>query len=210
MALADLQRLLTRVLTSPESRESLRAECANLSHDKQPLEEATPAVMNIPLHQLTHYAEALVNKRCRAVGQCLPATLRMLGSYRFRERFRVHATETWPTGSARHRDDAIAFADTISRAPEPEWTDLVIDLAAYEAATLRARDPTRMLVAILVRYTPEDLISAATSGRRGAGLTRRPTLVLWIRLWKGGPSKVIRFSTPQSRPMPSESATRLM
>ena len=36
-------------------------------------------MMSIPPRQLRHYAEALVNKRCRAVGKCLPATLRMLG-----------------------------------------------------------------------------------------------------------------------------------
>jgi len=144
------------------------------------------------------------------VGQCLPATLRMLGSDWFRERFRIHAAETWPTGPARHRDDAIAFADKIRKNPEPEWTDELIDLAAYEAARLRARDPARRIVAILLRYAPEDLIRAATPGQAGAGLSRRPTLAVWIRLRTGGPSKAIRFSMPHSRPTPSASATRLM
>ena len=207
MALADIQRILTRVLTSPEIRERLRSEAEHLNED--PRDEAIHAVLSIPTSQLTHYAEALVNKRCRAAGKCLPATLQMLGSYRFRERFRHHATETWPAGPARHREDAIAFADKIRRAPEPEWTEEVIDLAAFEGAALRARDPARRIVAILVRYAPEDLIRATTS-RRGAGLSRRPTVVIWIRLRKGGPSMTIRFSIPQSRPTPSESATRLM
>jgi hypothetical protein len=69
---------------------------------------------------------------------------------------------------------------------------------------------SRRIVAVLARYAPEDLISASTTGQRAADLIRRPTVVVWIRLWKGGPSRVFRFSTPQSRPIPSESATRLM
>jgi len=209
MALIDMQRILTRVLTSPELRERLRAEGENFNKNEDPRNEEIYALMKIPAIQLARYAEALVNKRCRAVGKCLPATLRMLGSDRFRERFRLHAAEIWPAGPARHRDDAIAFADKICRAPEPEWTAEVIDLAAYEAAALRARDPTRRIVAILIRYAPEELIRAPTE-RREASLRRQPTVLVWIRLRKGGPSKAIRFSMPQSRPTPSESATRLM
>ena len=76
MALADMQRILTQVLTSPEIRERLRAEAENLTEAEDPRQEAIRAVMTIPPRQLGHYAEALVNKRCRAVGKCLPATLR--------------------------------------------------------------------------------------------------------------------------------------
>lgn len=210
MALADMQQILTQILTSPETRERLRAEAENLNEAGSPRHEAIRAVLAIPPRQLGHYAEALVNKRCRAVGKCLPTTLRMLGADPFRERFRVHATETWPTGPARHRDDAIAFAEKLRRTPGPDWPDGVIDIAAYEAAVLRARDPTRRIVVVLARYAPEDLIRASTAGQRGVNLIRRPTVVVWIRLWKGGPARAIRFSTPQSRPIPSESATRLM
>ena len=132
---------------SGRSRESQRGGGARA-------EEAIRAVMAIPPRQLRHYAEALVNKRCRAVGKCLPTTLRMLGTDRFRERFRVHAAETWPTGPARHRDDAIAFAEKIRRAPGPGWPDGVIDIAAYESAALQARDPTRRIVAVLCTLRP--------------------------------------------------------
>ena len=210
MALADIQRILTQILTSPAIRARLRSEAESLTEAEGPRQEAIYAVMTISPRQLGHYAEALVNKRCRAVGKCLPATLQILGTDRFRERFRVHAAETWPTGPARHRDDAIAFAEKVRRAPGPDWLDRVVDIAAYESAALRARDPSRRIVAVLARYAPEDLISASTTGQRAADLIRRPTVVVWIRLWKGGPSRVFRFSTPQSRPIPSESATRLM
>jgi len=122
MALADMQRILTQILTSPEIGERLRAEAENLTEAESPRQEAIRAVMRIPSRQLGHYALALVNKRCRAVGKCLPATLQILGTDRFRERFRVHAAETWPRGPARHRDDAIAFAEKVRRAPGPDWS----------------------------------------------------------------------------------------
>ncbi len=137
MALADVQQLLTRALTCPQTRMRLQTEAENLIQAEGLSDQAARAVMAIPAGQLEHYALALVNKRCRAVGKCLPATLRMLGVDRFRERFRVHAAETWPAGPARHRDDAIRFAEKLHRTPDPDWPEGTLDIAAYESAALR-------------------------------------------------------------------------
>src|SRR5208337_4191949 len=70
MALADIQRILTQILTSPAIRARLRSEAESLTEAEGPRQEAIYAVMTISPRQLGHYAEALVNKRCRAVGKC--------------------------------------------------------------------------------------------------------------------------------------------
>jgi hypothetical protein len=210
MALIDIQQYLTQVLTSKEMREGLGDGSGFLELAEGPSKAAIHAVLTIPPRKLRHYADTLVNKRCRAVGKCLPATLRMLGADRFRELFCSRISANWPSGPARHRSDAIAFAQTLARAPEPDWPDGVIDIAAYESAALQAQDPNRRLVVWHARYTPEDLIRASMTGQTAVDLIRRPTIVIWFRFRKGGALRVFRFSTPHCLPTPSASATRLM
>lgn len=64
--------------------------------------------------QLETQAQALVAKRFREAGCCLPNTLRS-GAEDYRELFQEYASSNWPQGHDRHMRDALSFADHLRR-----------------------------------------------------------------------------------------------
>jgi hypothetical protein len=214
MALADIQQLMTRLVTDPGLRARFLSDPQEVKASQGWSEDAIHVLAAVPARQLRHYGEALVHKRCRAVASCLRLTHRVLGADRFARLFRAHAAGFWPRGPGRHRDDAIAFVERIrevmaEESSVPAWA---ADIAAYEAAALRARDPRRRWVVLWARYRWEDLVGASRSGEIGCNLARRPPLNVWFRSSRTAPLRGFRLSFPgfrkRSGVMPVETSTR--
>ncbi|WP_165232823.1 hypothetical protein [Aquisphaera insulae] len=227
MALLDLQRELTRILTDPSYRARFLAAAGEGRGDQRgeigsapdasatamdlekghslkasllaiSSDEPLVALASVPPDQLRHYAEGLIRKRRGAVAASLPATSKALGPRHFADLFRRHAADVWPTGPKRHRDDAIAFAGRLARGDLlPEIPPWLADAASFESAFLRSRDPSRRLVLILLDHRPDDLIPALLADRPGAEVPRRPTLVAWLRAHPGADPRYLRISAPR-------------
>jgi hypothetical protein len=198
LSLLDLQRILARIVTEPDLRDRFLADPQAVAASQAWTTEPACALATVPPDRLRHYGEGLIRRRCREATRCLPLTLKVLGRARFRTLFHQYGRASTTRGPARHRDDAIAFADRLrsegSFVPaSPVW---LADLVAYEAASLRAGDPKRWLVLLRLGHSPHDLATAALSQNAAATLPRRVSLVAWIRLTRTGPSRQLLFVIP--------------
>jgi hypothetical protein len=199
MNLSELQRIMARLVTEPVLRERFLDDPASAASTLGWDAEPARALATIPASRLRHYGDALVNKRCRETARSLPMTCRALGCTRFRELFRDHAAGSTTRGVRRHRDDAIAFAEGLRshRADVTKAPSWVADLAAYEAASLRAGDPRHKIVLVRLGHWPQDLVHAALSGIAAATVPRRCTFIAWIRLRKMGPPRQFPLAIPR-------------
>jgi hypothetical protein len=200
MSLADLQRILARLVTEPDLREHFLDDPEGVAGSEGWGTELASLLAAVPKDRLRHYGESLISKRCREAARCLPLTLKVLGPLRFRTLFHEHARMSTTRGPARHRDDAIAFADRLrsafSEGPEhPPW---LADLAAYEAAALRAGDPKRRMILLCLGHAPRDLVRAAVAGDSTAIVPRRVALIVWIRWTRIGTARQFRLVIPRA------------
>jgi hypothetical protein len=200
LSLLDLQRILARIVTEPDLRERFLNDPQQVAGSQAWATDPACALATVPPDRLRHYGESLIKKRCREATRCLPLTLMVLGHARFRTLFHQYARTSTTRGPARHRDDAIAFADRLrsDRSDVPEYPVWLADLAAYEAASLRAGDPKRRLVLLRLGHSPQDLVTAALSQNAAATLPIRVSLIAWIRLTRTGPSRQFRLVIPWS------------
>jgi hypothetical protein len=201
MSLLDFQRILARIVTEPDLRERFLGDPEGVAASHGWGSEPARLVAMVSPDRLRHYGESLINKRCREAARCLPLTLRVLGHPRFRTLFHEYARASTTRGPARHRDDAIAFAERLrsdwSRVPEdPAWSG---DLAAYEAAALRTGDPTRRVILLRLEHAPRDLVTVALAPHSAAIVPKRMSLVVWIRWTRAGPFGQIRVVIPRCR-----------
>ena len=195
MALDDVQRVLTRLLTDPAFRERFLADPEATARAEGLAPADARALAGVPAAQVRRAGAGLANKRRRGAAGCLPMTRRALGEPRFADRFRAYAPTYQPTGPKRHRDDAVAFAAWLKAAPDglPAW---VVDLAAFEAAALRARAPGRRCVSVRLRHAPADLAAAAMAEGPTPEPPFRPTRVVWLRLTRTGRLRSFAFWSP--------------
>jgi hypothetical protein len=181
MALAEVQRALARLYTDGEAREGFLADPA-AGGAALGLSAADAALLaGLPAQQLRFFAASLRRKRLGEVAKRLPLTHQALGA-RFAALFWRYADTYLPSGTKKHRQDAIAFAAFIAaERPDPPWAG---DLARYEAAWLQDSEPARRAVLQRFHYPVDRLAHAVAMGI--APPVPRPTLVLWLRLWSGG------------------------
>ena len=200
MNLPEFQRILARIVTSPDLRERFLGDPEGVGDSLGWDIGLTRRLAAIPAQRLRRYGESLINKRCREASGWLPLTFRALGDSRFCTRFRDYAHLSLPRGPARHRADAIGFADMLRGAwpdlPEdPAW---LVDLCAYEAASLRAGSMGGGIILLRLGHSPRDLVEAAVSGNPASTVARRWTLIVWIRLLWMGPARRFRLTIPWS------------
>ena len=178
MGLAETQALLARLYTDAPLRARFLADPAAVgaSCGVTAREAADLAVCAGP--QIERFARSLIHKRRREVEKLLPGSLRALGPGRFSALFDRHAAAYVPSGVARHRSEALAFAASI-RPGDPEGA-FARDMLRYEAARLVASDPARRWVSCRCRHPVADLIGAGASPRP------RATLYFWFRPLRRG------------------------
>ncbi len=191
MSLSELQRMLARIATASTLREQFLDDPEGVAVSEGWDTHLACLLATVPRDRLRQYGESLVNKRCHEAARCLPLTFKALGALRFHTLFREYAGESTTRGPARHRDDAISFARVLRGErtyvkDDPAW---LADLAAYEAASLRAADPRRRIVFLHLRRSPREISEAARSGDSTVVVQRRSSLIVWIRPTRGGPSR---------------------
>lgn len=208
MALADVQHLLTLLVTDPTLRERFLLDPARVAAALGFEPGVAAALATIPPRQLRHYGASLLGKRRMDAAKCLPLTARALGAERFGALFREYAAAFHPSGQGRHCDDAVAFIEWL-RGPrnrtqvEPEWA---LELAAIEGAGLRMSGGGRPWACALVDHSPDDLISAARTGSSTETPAWKPVLLVWFRLGSGT-RRMRRVAIPLPRWARSHSAS---
>jgi hypothetical protein len=208
MALADVQRLLTRLVTDSELREAFIRNPDSTAAALRLDPDAARTLSAISPRQLRHYGVSLMSKRRQDVAKCLGLTARLLGPDQFDALFRRHAAVYCSRAGRRHTDEAIAFVEWLrrpsNRAPvRPSWA---VDVASIESAVLQIRDPRRRCAFSWVGFLPADLLKAARAGHAEAVLTRRSRLLVWLRLGRGVGS-VRRMELPIPQPWSRRSGT---
>jgi hypothetical protein len=187
MALADVQRLLTRLVTDAALRERFlldpEAVAAELGFERG----VAATLATIPPRQLQHYGASLLGKRRLDAQKCLPLTVRALGAERFGALFREYAAGSHPSGQGRHCDDAVAFIEWLRGSEnrtrvEPDWP---LELAAIEGVGLRMSRGWRPWAWALVDHSIDDLVAAARNGSPTEPLAWKPAFLVWFRLGFG-------------------------
>ncbi len=72
MNLPELQRILARLVTSPDLRERFLRDPEGVGDSLGWDIGLTRNLATIPAHRLRHYGESLINKRCREASRWLP------------------------------------------------------------------------------------------------------------------------------------------
>jgi hypothetical protein len=147
--------------------ETVGAELGLSCDEVQKLAQLSAQEVNI-------FANSLKWKRLGEVRELLPRTARVLGK-NFTALFWRYAQTHLPKGIKKHREDAIAFANFITRVAQeediaPPW---VGDLVRYEKTWLLADEPTRRLSVCWFRY-PIGILSPDA-------MNPKPTIAIWFR-----------------------------
>lgn len=178
MGLAEFQSALARLYTDTALRERFFADPQGTGAALGLNDQEVRRLAQVSAQQVHFVARALVNKRLNEARKLLPLTTQVLGQ-QFAALFRRHAETSIPSGTKKHRNDALAFVAFLARCNEvtPDWA---ADVARYEAAWLEAHIPTRRLILRRFRYPVYDIVQALMREQPATPQTR-PTLALWLR-----------------------------
>ena len=105
----DLVTALGRLLRDPALRERFARDPAAGARALDVRDGDREALAGLDPAAVERQARTLVEKRLHEVARLLPLTFARLGA-EARRRFLAHAPSFWPTGHARHMDDAVEFA----------------------------------------------------------------------------------------------------
>ena len=179
MGLAHVQRLLVELYTDAALREQFFADPRAACEVFRLSPNEAQQLGQLSSEQVGFFANSLRRKRLNAVGKLLPLTKRALGDY-FAELFGQYADSFMPSGTAKHRQDAIAFVAYIEEALSVHTTEptRAVGLARYEAAWLKAADPTSRWIVCRLREPISRLVRCA----RHDAPSPRATVALWFRL----------------------------
>lgn len=200
MGLAQLQRALAQLYTDAQAREAFFDDPA-AGGQWLGLTPEEVGQLSAAAAQISFFALSLQRKRLNEVNRLLPLTRRALGP-QFGAMFLEYARTSVPRGLRKHQDDARAFADFIGQRAR---TGVVVsawggEVARYEAAWIRASDPTcRCLV--LWFYHPVGTLAQNPAQNDLAALPLKQfTLAAWYRLAAAGRVRHIVFSWPRFMP----------
>jgi hypothetical protein len=187
MGLAQVQQVLAHLYIDAALRERFFADPqrtgAELGLDAREVQH----LAQLSAHQVAFFARSLQRKRLQAIRKLLPLTHRVLKE-RFGALFERYSERPVPQGSKKHRADAIAFAAFVEHAlgvhgTVPLW---VVELVRYEAAWLRAADPTCRWMGCWFHYPMRELVRRVAQLDTVPTPGAQPTLALWCRFAQRG------------------------
>jgi hypothetical protein len=186
MALEDMQRLLTRLVTDPSLYVRFLAQPIVVASELGFEATVATVLASIPPSQIRQYGASLLGKRRIDAAKCLPLTVRTLGPDRFGALFRNFALDFRPQAKPNPGRDAIAFTQWLrsyaaQHRVEPLWA---VDLAAIEGASLRAVGQ-KTWTWLVSQHAPRDVLTAARAGSRSESLAIRPSLLVWLPFARG-------------------------
>ncbi len=182
MGLAHVQQLLACIYTDPGIRDRFFSNPRVVGEAFGLTSEEARQLGRMSEPRARFYADSLRRKRFNGVRTLLPLTSRALGE-RFADLFERHAEEFTPRGHGKRREDALAFAAFLERpaGAEEVSSSLVAALARYEAAILKAADPTRRLTLCWLPGPVDGLVRQAERGAEAHPEPPRPAVALWFR-----------------------------
>ena len=186
MGLAETQRLLARLYTDAGLRERFFADPLRIGEEFGLGRDDARQLARLSARQVNFFADSLHAKRLGEVRDLLPLTVRALGE-RAASLFKDYAETNLPRGIRKHREDAAAFADYLTKIVVFGGADAerVAELARYERTWLKAADMTRGVIACRFRLDVDELARAAGRGDERPALGRKAALVVWFRLSHG-------------------------
>jgi len=143
MGLAEQQAVLAKLYTDGAVRKEFYADPPAVGKRLGLSPDDLDEIVRVPRKQIEGFARSLVAKRRSEVEKFLPMARRLLGPA-FIPLFNRHADLYLPTGSHRHREDALAFASSIAGGSlSAECAEHVRDIARFERALIIARSKRR-------------------------------------------------------------------
>ncbi|MEH2160387.1 MAG: hypothetical protein V7K38_04920 [Nostoc sp.] len=174
MGLAQTQDILAQLYTNTEFRERFFANPETVGAELGLSCDEAQKLAQLSAQEVNIFANSLKWKRLGEVRGLLPRTARVLGK-NFTALFWRYAQTHLPKGIKKHREDAIAFANFITRVAQaediaPPW---IADLVRYEKTWLLAYEPTSRLNVCWFRY-PIGIGSLDA-------MKPKPTIAIWFR-----------------------------
>jgi hypothetical protein len=171
MGLAQTQQVLAQLYTNSEFRERFFANPQVVGTELGLSGDEAETLAQLSAQEVNIFANSLKWKRLGEIRELLPRTAKVLGK-NFTSLFWRYAETHLPTGIKKHREDAIAFANFMTKMAqaeniEPAW---VADLVRYEKTWLLTSEPGSRFQVCLFRYAIH------------RDYTAKPTLAIWFCL----------------------------
>ena len=197
MSLRDIQALLARLYTNEALREAFFADPAAFQAQHHLSDELLHYLQAIAQDDLRFFAQSLRRKRLHAIRQLLPASSRALHAS-LEDLFTRFSAAFTPQGTRKHHQDALAFSRALL-APQaallpPDAPPWLPDLLRYEAALLKAHDPSSRFLLRRFRYPVHTLAHALLHKIPIPTPTKRFYLFLWYRLTPHQPLSFYKIS----------------
>ena len=198
MGLAHIQQGLAQLYTNAHVRERFFADPHAVGETWGLNPDEAGVLAQLSAQQVNVFARALQHKRLSEVRTILPLTHRVLGK-RFASLLMGYVETHLPYGIKKQREDALAFAAYIEQVDrrervEPPWA---VELARYEAACVKAADPTCRWVVRWFRHPVATWVPALAQGDDPSTPRKQPTLAVWVRLPKRGPLRHVVLALPR-------------
>jgi len=187
MALADVQAILARLFTDAAFRASFFGDPVTVGRALGLEAGEANALGELSRDEVEQFAAIIRRKRADDVRKVLPLTARALGGAFDRH---VLATTVGAVRPGRHRDDACALVDRLSRLArsnelEPPW---IADLARYEVAFGEVLHRSACLLVHRFRFPVARLAAAIHRGGPTGDIKPRMTIGVWLRV--PGPRRI--------------------
>ena len=197
MGLARLQEVLAQLYTDAALRERFFADPQGVSEALGLQPEEAQQLTQLSAPQVDFFADSLKRKRLNEACKLLPLTRRVLGK-RFGVLFRRYADTHAPSGVKKHLEDAVAFSRFVEHAASEKGIEpWLVDLLRYEAAWLKAWDPTCRWMARRFGFPVGGLAKTLAHGD-GAGMPQeQPTIALWFRILQRGRLRHVLLPLPR-------------
>ncbi len=181
MALADVQAILARLFTDTAFRASFFWDPVTVGRALGLEAGEANALAELSRDEVEQFAAIIRRKRADDVRKVLPLTACALGGAFDRH---VLATIVGAVRPGRHRDDARALVDRLSRLArsnelEPPWT---ADLARYEVTFGEALHRSACLLVRRFRFPVARLAAATRHGAPTGDIKPRMTIAIWLRV----------------------------
>ncbi len=178
MGLVEVQKTLAQLYTSRELREKFLASPKTVAKDLGLNPKDLEQLTQLSTFHLREFSESLHYKRMGEVRDLLPFTSKSLKT-KFSELFLKFADTYLPSGVKKHRDDAIAFAEFISK--KSDCLDWCKEIAIYEATRLKLAESSKVLIFRLFHFPLKKIFFQLLQAQEPI-VEKKFTLAIWVRL----------------------------
>ena len=182
MPLATVQAVLARIYTDSKLRDEFFTHPDLVGRTLGLNCQEIRQLSQLSSQEVNLFASSLKRKRLGEIRKLLPLTSKVLKK-EFDRLFFRYAETYLPTGSKKHLDDAIQFAqfsEQLNRTKriEPAW---VLDVLRYEKIWLNTLQSKSLFISDRFNYAIEPLIYSLQRSNSNPVLNRQVTIGIWFR-----------------------------